>query len=259
MTLAPFIEAPCLAPQDVVKHGFFGRVGGVSSGLYESLNAGPGSDDDPGAVAENRARIAATLGAESPEHFVSMYQIHSAEAVALDGPCIGERPRADGLATRTPGLALCVLAADCAPVLFADSEAGVVGACHAGWRGALSGVCEATLDKMAELGADIGRVSAAIGPCIAAPSYEVGPEFKAEFLSQQGWSARYFGSGAGDRSHFDLPGYLLGRLARAGVRRAEWVGRDTCALEDAYFSNRRRNQRGEPDYGRNASVIMLRS
>ncbi len=258
MTHPPSLAASHFAPDSVIAHAFFGREGGVSTGLYASLNVGPGSDDSPEAVAENRKRVAASVGAPGPEHLLSLYQIHSADALIVDAPFGPERPQADAMATKTPGLALCVLAADCAPVLFADAEAGVIGAAHAGWKGALGGVCEAAVAAMERLGADRGRISAAIGPCIAQASYEVGPEFEARFVDQEAWSARHFQSGEGDRSHFDLPGYLQAKLMRSGVARTDWLNRDTRTLEDAYFSNRRRNQRGEPDYGRNASVIMLR-
>ncbi|MEO0982417.1 MAG: peptidoglycan editing factor PgeF [Pseudomonadota bacterium] len=260
MSHPPFLHAPHLSSGDRVAHGFFGREGGVSGGLYASLNVGPGSEDDPSAVAENRARVAGAIGAADADHLLSLYQIHSADALVVDAPFpAGERPQSDAMATATPGLALCVLAADCAPVLFCDEAAGVVGAAHAGWKGALGGVCEAAVEAMERLGADRGRIAAAVGPCIAQASYEVGPEFEARFLEAEAWSARFFVEGRGDRRHFNLPAYVQAKLVRVGVGRTEILPEDTCALEERYFSNRRRNQRGEADYGRNASVVMLRA
>ncbi len=252
----PHVEAPGLAHLSRVTHGFFGRQGGVSTGIYASLNAGAGSGDDPAHVAENRARIASTLGAPSPGHLLSCHQHHSADAILVREP-FEDRPKADAMVTDVPGLALAILTADCVPVLFADPEAGIIGAAHAGWKGALGGVLEATLAAMAGLGADPSRILAAIGPAIGPQSYEVGPEFRDRFLDDDTANARFFRPGLGDRFQFDLPGHVHARLVAAGIARADLVAHDTCTMEADYFSNRRRNHRGEPDYGRNASVIML--
>jgi len=239
-----------------IRHAFFGRDGGVSQGIYASLNAGPGSKDDPAAVAENRARIAAAFGV-GDAHLLSVYQVHSPRAIYVDRPWPHARPQVDAMVTTTPGLALCILAADCAPVLFADESARVIGAAHAGWQGALGGVLEATINAMEEAGAACDRIVAAVGPCIGQASYEVGPEYLARFVAADATNARFFRAGAGDRSLFDLPAYCAARLGAARIGRIELTAKDTCALEDSYFSNRRAVKRSEGDYGRNASVIML--
>lgn len=236
-----------------VQHGFFGRKGGVSTGHYESLNIGQGSDDDARAIRDNRARIRDALGAEK---LLSCFQVHSAKTVTVTEPW-RTRPQADGMVTKVPGLALCILSADCVPVLFADAEAGVIGAAHAGWKGAIAGICEATLEAMEALGADRDNISAAIGPAIQQASYEVGPEFRDTFVGEQEWTDRLFTAGKGDRSYFDLTGYVQAVLLSEGVSAVDNIGHDTCAMEEDYFSNRRRNHHGEPDYGRNGSVIML--
>jgi YfiH family protein len=228
----------------------------VSRGLYDSLNCGPGSQDDPAAVAENRARVAARLGV-APEGLLSLHQIHSPTVVVATGPWPAERPRADAAVTATPGVAVGALAADCAPVLFADVEGGVVGAAHAGWRGALDGVLEATVAAMEGLGARPDRIAAVVGPCISQPAYEVGPEFVERFLDDDPEHARFFAGGRGDRAQFDLPGFCLARLRAAGVGRAEWIGRCTFADPDRFFSYRRTNHAGEPDYGRQIAAIRL--
>ncbi|WP_372891814.1 peptidoglycan editing factor PgeF [Rhodosalinus sp.] len=246
------ITADALAP---LHHGFFSRRGGASSGVFAGLNCGPGSSDQAEIVALNRSRAAEALGV-APEQLVTLHQIHSAEAVALDTPP-ATRPRADGMATATPGLALGVLTADCMPVLFADPEAGVIGAAHAGWRGARAGVLEATLARMAELGAEAGRVTAVIGPAISQSAYEVGPEVMATFLADAPENARFFAPGHGDRSQFDLPGYGLARLREAGVGRAEWIGQCTYADPARFYSFRRATHAGEADYGRLLSAIRL--
>jgi len=216
-----------------------------------------GSDDDPACVAQNRARIASAIGAPSPGHLLSCYQHHSADALTVDAPFEG-RPKGDAIVTRTPGLALAIMTADCVPILFADEAAGVIGAAHSGWKGALGGISEATLNAMEALGANVANITAAIGPCIGQASYEVGPDLQDTFVSAAPNSARFFSPGAGDRLQFDLQGFVNARLVRAGVKRVDVVSHDTCALKDMYFSNRRRNHDGLPDYGRNASVIMLK-
>ena len=238
-----------------VRHAFFTRRGGVSEGLYESLNAGQGSRDRPDAVAENRRRCAAHFGQDT---VVTAYQVHSASALVADGDWPAGPPQADGVVSATSGVVCGALAADCAPVLFVDPEARIVAACHAGWRGALSGIVEATIARMETLGAQRGRLTAAIGPCIGPASYEVGVEFLERFVQADTSNGRFFSPGAGpDKRQFDLPGLVLARLTAAGVFAAEWVGRDTCAEEADFFSNRRAFKRGEPDYGRLLSAICL--
>lgn len=249
MTLAP-LTAGLAAP-----HGFFTRAGGVSTGLYEALNGGQGSDDAAANVAENRARIAAAFGL-APEALVTVHQIHSADALPVTGPWQGARPRADGMVTDRPGVALAILTADCAPVLLHDAEAGVAGACHAGWRGALGGVIGATVAAMLRLGADRARIRAAVGPCISQRNYEVGPEFVEQFMDEDREHARFFAGGTGDRAQFDLPGFCLARLRAEGVE-AEWTGHCTYGDPARFFSFRRATHAGEPDYGRLVSAIAL--
>ena len=256
--LPPALEAEPLAGIAGVRHGFFTRAGGVSGGLYASLNCGLGSGDDPAAVAENRRRVARAVGVGGAS-LLTAYQVHSADVVAVERPWTAEeRPKVDGMVTRTPGIALGVLAAECAPVLFAAPEAGVVGACHAGWRGALSGVVEATVAAMERLGAERDRMRAGLGPCIAQPSYEVGAEFRANFVATDPANAAFFiDSARAGHFMFDLPAYVLGRIARAGVARFGHVALDTCAEETRLFSYRRTCLRGEGDFGRGLSAIAL--
>lgn len=237
-----------------VKHGFFGRVGGVSTGIYASLNAGAGSNDDPAAVAENRRRIAAAFGV-SPAQLVGVHQVHSPHAVFVDAPWPGERPHADALVTTRSGLILSVLTADCTPVLLADPEAGVIGAAHAGWKGALGGVLDDVVRLMRAHGAM--NIAAAIGPCIHQRSYEVGPEFEARFAEKDAGFARYFASGAGDRRLFDLPGFCADQLRTLGITRIETLALDTYALPRALHSHRRSVHEKLGDYGRNCAAIML--
>ena len=237
-----------------VRHGFFGREGGVSTGIYESLNAGTGSKDDPDAVQENRRRIASSF-ALATERLVGVHQVHSANAVFVSEPWRDERPEADALVTTAPNLALSILTADCAPVLFADLEAGVIGAAHAGWKGALSGVLEATVALMHQHGAR--RIVAAIGPCIHQASYEVGPEFEERFLSEDARYAAFFTPGAGDRRHFDLPGFCAHRLKLCGVAETQALPFDTYAHPDWLHSHRKSVHENLGDYGRNCSAISL--
>jgi len=242
-----------------LRHGFFGRRGGVSTGIYASLNCGPGSRDDRAAVQENRARAAATLGLPGPEAVVSAYQVHSDRVARVTGPWHGAVPEVDGMVTDRPGIALGVLAADCAPLLFADPDAGVIGAAHAGWRGALDGIADATVTAMTALGAQRERIRAAIGPCIGPASYEVGREFEARFVEADADNARFFAPGTRDgHPHFDLPGYLEARLRGLGLAAVATVGHDTYAEPNRYFSYRQARRRGEEDYGRNLSAIVLR-
>jgi len=241
-----------------IRHAFFTREGGVSQGLYASLNCGLGSGDDPEAVTENRARAAAQMDVR-PERLVTCYQIHSPACLVVEKPWgPDERPQADAMATKVPGLALGILTADCAPVLFADERARVVGAAHAGWKGAKGGVLEATLARMVELGARVERIVAVIGPCIAMRSYEVGPEFPTPFLTEDERTRDFFAP-ARREGHFlfDLAGYVGHRLAKAGVEMVQRSPNDTVAEETRFFSYRRACLRGEKDYGRGLSAIAL--
>jgi polyphenol oxidase len=238
-----------------LRHGFFTRKGGASSGIFAGLNCGVGSTDQSDIVAINRARAAAALDL-GPEALVSVHQVHSADVVTVTGP-LTIRPRADAMVTRVQGLALAVLTADCQPVLFADPEAGVIGAAHAGWRGARDGVLEATVAAMVSLGATRAGIRAVIGPTISQPAYEVGPEFVAGFLADDPANARFFTSGSGDRAHFDLPAYGLHRLRTAGVGHAEWTQHCTYTDADRFYSYRRSNHRNEADYGRLLAAIRL--
>jgi len=239
-----------------VRHGFFTRRGGASSGVYAGLNCGFGSADQREAVAMNRARVATAL-AVAPERLLSLHQVHSAE-VAVAGPeGWVDRPRADAAVTAEPGLALAVLSADCAPVLLADPVAGVVGAAHAGWRGALDGVLEAAVAAMIGLGAERGRIRAAVGPTISQRAYEVGPDFLDRFRDEGEGHERFFASGPGDRLLFDLPGFVLAQLRAAGVGEAGWIGACTWSEPERFFSYRRATQAGAADYGRLISVIRV--
>ena len=238
-----------------VRHGFFTRKGGASSGIFAGLNCGPGSSDMAEMVAINRTRVAEAMGA-APEALVTLHQVHSPDVAVLDA-APPERLRADAMVTATPGIVLGVLTADCQPVLFADPQAGVIGAAHAGWRGTLDGVLDATLDAMERLGAQRGRIRAVIGPCISQSAYEVGPEFLDRFLAEDPGLGRHFINGTGDRYLFDLPGYGLHRLRDAGVGHAEWTRHCTYRDESRFFSYRRTTHRGEADYGRLISTIRL--
>jgi YfiH family protein len=240
-----------------IAHGFFGRQGGVSKGVYESLNCGPGSKDSRDAVMENRARATAALSPAA--NLVTLYQVHSAQAVTVAAPWpIPENPKADAMATDRPGIALGILTADCAPILLADPQARIIGAAHAGWNGALSGVVESVLAAMGRLGAKPERIHAAIGPCISQNAYEVGPEFEARFVSTDPTNARFFTpSQHPDHWQFDLRGYVAQRLKKAGVESVDVIDACTYAREDAFFSYRRTTHRKEPDYGRELSAIML--
>jgi polyphenol oxidase len=253
----PFLTAESLEIPGVA-HGFFTRVGGVSQGVYASLNGGVGSRDAPEAVTENRARTAAALGAV-PERLAVPFQIHSPDAMAISEPWPpSARPRCDALVTATLGLALGVTGADCGMLLFADRRTGVIGAAHAGWKGALTGVVEATVAAMERLGARRADVVVALGPCIAHESYEVGPEFVAAFASAGDDTARYFTRSRREgRSMFTLNAYIAERAARAGVGRFEDLRLDTYADERRFFSYRRATHRKESDYGRLMSVIVL--
>jgi YfiH family protein len=257
VTGLPVLQSDLLAGLPGVRHAFFTRQGGVSKGIYEGLNVGRGSGDDPADVLENRRRAADWFGA-TPDALNTCYQIHSATAVTADQPWCGQLPEGDAVVTDRPAIVCAVLTADCAPILFVDPQTRVVAAAHAGWQGALNGVVEATVQSMTALGADRSRIIAAVGPCIAPRSYEVGLEFLDRFETARPGSSRFFSAGAApDKRQFDLPAFVLDRLAEAGVARAEWIGRDTCAEGDVFFSNRRAFRQGEPDYGRLMSAIMM--
>jgi YfiH family protein len=252
------LRSELLARQHGIAHGFFGRTGGVSTGLYASLNCGLGSNDARANVLENRARVAELVGVR-PAELLTLYQMHTPRVVTVTAPWdTDHQPQADGMVTTTRDLALGILAADCTPILFADVAAGVIGACHAGWKGALAGIAEATVDAMTALGADRTRIAAAIGPAIRQVSYEVGADFRDRFIAATSANAAWFVPGkAVDKFQFDLPGYLTHRLREAGIVRLDDCNADTFADPD-FFSYRRTTHRGEPDYGRNLSAIALR-
>ena len=249
--------APLLDGVPGVRHAFFTRRGGVSEGSYASLNCGFGSGDRAESVAANRRRAMERL-ALSGDDLVTVRQTHSADVAVVEAPWTpAQAPGADALVTRAPGVALGVLTADCAPVLFADAEAGVIGAAHAGWRGGLAGILEATVEAMTGLGARARGIVAGIGPCIHQQSYEVGPEFQAAFVGEEAANADFFAPGDGDRRLFDLPGYLERRLAGIGLAAVERLAHDTRGEEDLFFSYRRAVELGETRYGRGLSAIAL--
>ena len=237
------------------RHGFFTRKGGASSGIFAGLNCGPGSSDLSGAVQINRARVAEALGLP-PTALVSLHQVHSADVVHVTETPIAP-VKADGMVTATPGVGLAILTADCQPVLFADPVARVIGAAHAGWRGAQGGVLEATVDAMVALGAKRANIAATIGPTISQKAYEVGPEFFETFTDDDPFTQRFFAQGQGDRMLFDLPAYGQYRLRSAGVGLAQWTRHCTYSDPDRFYSYRRTTHAGEADYGRLISVIRL--
>ena len=246
------LTSDALAP---LRHGFFTRKGGASSGIFHGLNCGPGSSDLSEVVAINRARVATAMGVEA-DHLLTLHQTHSDTVITVTAP-FTDRPKADAMVTATPGIALGIVTADCQPVLFADQKAQVIGAAHAGWRGAKDGVLEATLTAMEALGATRANISAVIGPTISQSAYEVGPEFFEAFLTDDPQNARYFVQGAGDRYLFDLPAFGLHHLRAAGVGHAEWTRHCTFSDPERFFSYRRTTRAGEADYGRLISVIRL--
>lgn len=253
MSSIDVVHAQCLGD---VPHGFLGRRGGVSTGLLEGLNVGTGSSDDRDAIAENRRRA---IGAVLPGvSLATVHQVHSAEVRYVAEPWpMGERPNADGMVTDRPGLLLGILTADCAPVLFADTEAGIVGAAHAGWRGALAGITDSVIDEMEAIGATRTRIAAAIGPCIAMPSYEVDEAFRGRFVDDDSANDRFFIRSASGSLHFDLPAYVRHRLIGAGIDEVETIHLDTYSSPDQFYSYRRATHLGEPDYGRQISMIGL--
>lgn len=254
-----FLQASSLQRLPSIEHGFFARDGGVSTGIYATLNGGLGSRDTAENVRENRTRMAAALGI-APDYLVTPYQIHSPEVVVAEVPWTRETaPRADALVTRVPGLAVGVTTADCGPVLFAEPDAGVVGAAHAGWKGALTGILEATLVAMERLGAKRASITAALGPMIRQPNYEVGPEFVQRFISADVRNERFLAPSARDgHALFDLAGYIRARLAHAGLTRVDDLGVCTYADPARFFSYRRTTHRADPDYGRHVNAIVLK-
>ncbi len=247
----PHLKSPALP----AAHGFFGRAGGASEGIFSSLNTGLGSSDDPARVAENRRRCRDALGAT---HLLTLYQIHSPSAVIVNDPWDGAGPRADGMATRMKGVALGVLAADCMPFLFVDAEAEVIGAAHAGWRGALAGVLGETIAAMIRLGAKAHRIRAALGPSLRQPNFEVGLDVVEAFVKKHPYTDQFFAAGISpDKRQFDLAGFGRADLARAGVNALDDLGACTLGEKAAYFSYRASRRAGDPDYGRNLSAIAL--
>jgi polyphenol oxidase len=252
------LASPLLSAIPGLRHAFFTRDGGVSGGLYASLNGGTGSSDDPGRVAENRRRMAEQIGV-TPENFLTAWQIHSPDTVVASGPWEGQRPRADAIVTRTEGLAIGATAADCGPILFVDPNARVIGAAHAGWKGALTGIVESTVAAMEKLGAERSGIVAAIGPLIRQHSYEVGGEFVERFLEADAENAMFFLPATRDgHAMFDLAGFIRMRLENAGVLMIDDIGVDTYS-DERFYSYRRSVHRNEPDYGRHVHAIALAS
>lgn len=237
-----------------VQHGFFTRKGGASSGIFRGLNCGTGSSDQSDIVRINRARVAEAMGVEALN---AVHQYHSADVVTVTDPLGQAKPKADALVTNVPGQALSILTADCQPVLFSDPEAKVIGAAHAGWRGALAGVLEATIEAMVALGATRGDIRATVGPTISQKAYEVGPEMLDEFIAEDPENTRFFAQGQGDRYQFDLPAYGVHRMRAAGIGDANWIRHCTYSDEERFFSYRRTTHAKEADYGRLISVIRL--
>ena len=241
---------------DSIAHGFLGRIGGVSAGMYESLNTGIGTDDVAADIEVNRRRAVESVARKAK--LVTLYQVHSPDALIVTRPFAPDvRPEADGMATDRPGLALGILTADCAPVLFADRQAGVIGAAHAGWKGAMTGIVRSVVEKMEELGAERSRIAAAIGPCIGRGSYEVDDDFRKRFEAIEPENEQFFRAGAPGHHYFDLEAYVAAWLAFLGIETVELTGLDTYANEDRFFSYRRATHNDEPDYGRQISLIAL--
>lgn len=259
MTLSP-LTASDLSSLPNISHGFFTRQGGVSEGIYASLNLGLGSNDESACVVENRRRVAEYFGVV-PAQLCTLYQIHSSKVAVVETPWqVGNQPEADALVTKNPEIILGILTADCAPILLADAEAGVIGAAHAGWKGAMANIGGAVVEAMEKLGAVRGRIIAAVGPCIAQKSYEVDSGFREQFLVQSPGHAEFFAPSPSKATHwhFNLPSYVQCTLEKAGVARVNLLANDTCFEENAFFSYRRKTLRAEPDYGRQVSAIMLR-
>jgi len=247
-----------LLSHEGVTHGFFGRQGGVSEGQYESLNVGQGSQDSAKNVIENRSRVAKALDTAEPK-LLSLSQIHSTEVLIVDAPFTGTPPRADGLVTKTPGLAISALAADCGPVLFCDPDAQIIGACHAGWRGALAGVTTQTICTMESHGATRANIRAVLGPCISQSSYEVGHDYRDTFVAENEAHDRFFKLGPNRKQHFDLKRFILAKLRKEGLSHIDALPDCTYAQPEDYFSYRYNTHKGIGDYGRNISAIMLKA
>lgn len=253
------IQHPALSMLNKIEHGFFTRKGGTSSDTYRSLNCGYGSDDSREQVSQNRALVANTMNV-SAEMLVTAYQVHSPDALIIDAPFTGNAPKVDALVTNKPGLAIAILTADCGPLLFADEEAGVVAAAHAGWRGAVDGIIENTISRMIELGAKPDNITALLGPTISKPNYEVDDSFCHRFAQKHTDSARFFAEGTRvGHKQFDLPAFIMARLEACQIGSAINLDLCTYGKEDSFFSYRRATHRKEPDYGRQISAIALRS
>lgn len=257
MTL-PSVKSETLSAFDEsgIRHGFYTRMGGLSSGIYVSLNTGLGSKDDPALVKQNRSRIAADLGV-ADTHLAGCFQVHSADVVTVNAPMGPNRPDADGMVTNQRGMALGILTADCGPILFADNKAQIIGACHAGWKGAFTGIAENTIDAMIKLGSNRANICAVLGPCISQKNYEVGPEFRARFAEKDDtFSAYFLPSDKPDHYMFDMQKFIIDRLQASGVNAGK-TGECTYEDEKRFFSYRRTTHRNEPDYGRQMSAIAL--
>jgi YfiH family protein len=251
------LQARSLSALPGIRHAFFTRQGGVSEGIYSSLNGGVGSGDNPAHVAENRARMAAALSVQR-DRFLTAYQVHTPDVVVAEKPWPDDaRPRADAIVTCEPGLGIGITTADCGPVLFADPEARVIGGAHAGWRGALGGVLEATIAAMESLGASRERIVAAAGPMISQSNYEVGADLAEKFMASHPDNSRFFAPGRPGHLMFDLPGYIVTRLKRAGIKKVEDLALCTYADPERFFSYRRTTHREEADYGRHINAIAL--
>jgi YfiH family protein len=257
VTVPQFLRAAALADATPLRHGFFTRAGGVSAGRYDSLNCGFGSQDDPAAVATNRARVEQAVGAAAGA-LVTVHQVHGTTVAMVEAPwAAGTGPKADAMVTNRPGIVLGILTADCAPILFADPAAGVIGAAHAGWKGAKAGVTDTVVAAMIRHGANVQNIVAAVGPVIGPASYEVGPEFRQAFLDDDPQAAVFFSDGPRGRPHFDLPGFVVHRLEMLNLGGIDRIEADTCADAERFFSYRRSCLTGEPDYGRQLSAIAL--
>ena len=256
--MSPPFKTHELLTHDGIAHGFFGREGGVSEGQYASLNVGQGSQDQSENITENRSRVATALGT-TEDKLLSLSQIHSTEVLIVDAPFNGTLPKADGLVTKTPNLAISALAADCGPVLFCDPEARIIGTCHAGWRGALAGITTDTIRAMESLGAQRENICAVLGPCISQDSYEVGHDYRDSFVAENEAHDRFFRLGPNQKPHFDLKRFILAKIRKDGVMQIDALPDCTYAQPEAYFSYRYNTHKGIGDYGRNISGIMLKA
>ena len=256
--MSPPFKTHELLTHDGIAHGFFGREGGVSERQYASLNVGQGSQDQSENITENRSRVATALGT-TEDKLLSLSQIHSTEVLIVDAPFNGTLPKADGLVTKTPNLAISALAADCGPVLFCDPEARIIGTCHAGWRGALAGITTDTIRAMESLGAQRENICAVLGPCISQDSYEVGHDYRDSFVAENEAHDRFFRLGPNQKPHFDLKRFILAKIRKDGVMQIDALPDCTYAQPDAYFSYRYNTHKGIGEYGRNISGIMLKA